>query len=331
MKVYVCPICDHVMKGKHYCSICHQFVKNPYYIDKNYSLDRVDEKADINDIQAKEEITKKKEKRNEKKSGQAVQKREKTKQGKWEKIRGRYRSIWMIVMVYSIFQVGIIIFTNLPDGVIKKSKIREWISKDQEPESDIIVVGKDEEGLIGEWIYTTPDDNEIIKRGEESTGLTHFAVNGQEFLDYLLPILNDADFEVVEELETNQNYIAINEEQSEEYTYFKKLKTFYLTDDYMEYYCLAEDFVSNRLVDTDIESRDYDRVCFYINAAASFLFPDNENKKKKMERLNDYLEKLLEEETYFSEQIGNMIISGYVYLNSDEMMYHISLSRIENA
>lgn len=314
MKVYVCPVCDHVIKGKHYCNICHQLVKNPYYIDKNYSLDRVGEEVNTNDIQ---------EEKNEKK-GKRV--RKKVEQKKQEKIGGRYRFVWMIVMVYTIFQIGIIIFTNLPDGIIKKSEVKEWVPEEQK---EVIYV--EDENKSGDWIYTVPDDNEIIKEGKESTGLTHFAINGQEFLDNLLPVLNDADFEVVEEIETNQNYTAINKEQGESYTYFEKLKTFYLADDYMEYYRLSEDFVSGRLINTEIESCDYDKVCFYINAAVSFLFSNDEKKPKKMKKLSSYLDKLLEEETYFSEQIGNIVVSGYLYLNLEETMYHISLSRTENA
>ena len=52
-------------------------------------------------------------------------------------------------------------------------------------------------------------------------------------------------------------------------------------------------------------------------------------------QMDSYLERLLGEETYFSERIGTMIISGYTYTNKttnqDKMAFHISLSSAENA
>ncbi len=46
MKVYVCPICDHAMEGRYYCRNCHEFVRNPYYMEINYSLDRAAVKSE---------------------------------------------------------------------------------------------------------------------------------------------------------------------------------------------------------------------------------------------------------------------------------------------
>lgn len=34
----ICPICDHVMKGSHYCHECHRFVKHPNVVNVSYSL-----------------------------------------------------------------------------------------------------------------------------------------------------------------------------------------------------------------------------------------------------------------------------------------------------
>ena len=46
-----------------------------------------------------------------------------------------------------------------------------------------------------------------------------------------------------------ENYIAFNAEQSEKYSYFENIKTFYLTEDFMEYYRISKDSVSGRLID----------------------------------------------------------------------------------
>lgn len=34
----ICPICDHVMKGSHYCDVCRRFVRHPNVVNVSYSL-----------------------------------------------------------------------------------------------------------------------------------------------------------------------------------------------------------------------------------------------------------------------------------------------------
>ena len=36
--VYTCPICDQVMKSKHFCRNCMQFVRTPYVREVTYYL-----------------------------------------------------------------------------------------------------------------------------------------------------------------------------------------------------------------------------------------------------------------------------------------------------
>lgn len=314
MKVYVCPICDHIMAGKHYCRNCHQFVKNPYYIDKSYSLDRDNAEADTKQYDKKELSPKKSKKQAEKKTK-----------------KRKYHIVWLII-IYIIFQIGMAVYAQIPKdfiGRIKEDVMRLFPEHEKEEK----VKPEENSGLKIEsgWNYQTPDYNEIIEQGEESTGLTHFAIQGEDFTDRIHQVLNDADFDVVESAEYMENYIAVNSEQSEEYSYFRNITTFYLTDNYMEYYRIAQDSVSGRLIDTEIESRDYDKVCFFVEAAAGLLIPDNKKKLKRTQKLNTSLERLLGEETYFSEEIGNLIVSGYTYTNREESIFHISLSGKENA
>lgn len=34
----ICPVCDQVMKGKHYCPVCRRFVKHPWIVENHYYL-----------------------------------------------------------------------------------------------------------------------------------------------------------------------------------------------------------------------------------------------------------------------------------------------------
>lgn len=319
MKVYVCPICDHAMEGRYYCRNCHEFVRNPYYMEINYSLDRAAVKSE-----GETEI----ELNNKKNTIQTTQKTEKR----------QYHILWLF-LIYILFQIGIVLYSKIPKATIGeiKSKVeRLFPEKKQIKDVEDMELGEGNEiEFSSDWSYETPDYNEIVTRGEESTGLTHFAIDGKEFIKKLHQILNDADFDVIENAEHMENYIAFNAEQSEKYSYFENIKTFYLTEDFMEYYRISKDSVSGRLIDTEIESTDFDQVCFFVRAAASLLFPNNKRKQKRVEKLDSYLERLLGEETYFSERIGTMIISGYTYTNKttnqDKMAFHISLSSAENA
>lgn len=325
MKVYVCPVCDHMMSEKYYCRNCHQFVKQPYYIDKNYSLERNVPEFDVNmETSHKKELCSET-KKSPKKSPKQIQKKTK---------KTRHHILWLI-MIYAIFQIGMMVYAQLPKDRMDKIKQEITTFFSTESKQELLEPEKEEEAI--DWVYQTPDYDEIIEQGEESTGLTHFAINGDDFTNKIHQVLNDADFDVIEHAEYMENYIASNLEQSEEYSYFRNITTFYLTNNYMEYYRIVKDSVSGRLIDTEIESRDYDQVCFFVKAAASLLFSDNKKKQEKIEKLEDSLERLLEEETYFSEEIGNMIVSGYTYtsqdtdINQEESVFHISLSRKKNA
>lgn len=323
MKTYICPICDHAMKGRYYCWNCHEFIKNPYYMEINYSLDRAivksDEDTEIELNNKKNTIQPRKAK--------TVQKAKKR----------HYHILWLF-LIYILFQIGIALYSKIPEttiGKIKSKVERIFPEKKQVKDVEDMELGEGNEiEFSSDWSYETPDYNEIITKGEESTGLTHFAIDGKEFTEEIHQILNDSDFDVIENAEHMENYIAFNAEQSEKYSYFECIETFYLTEDFMEYYRISKDSVSGRLINTEVESADFDQVCFFIRAAASLLFPDNKRKPKRVEKLNNYLERLLGEETYFSERIGTMIISGYTYTNQnktrDKMAFHISLSSAEN-
>lgn len=362
MKVYVCPICDHVMAGKYYCHICHQFVSSPYYIEKNYSLDRDAAEPEIRmepetktkpetkiepetrtKLETRTELEADSQKKTARLKRPKMHKRtdrkvnsQKTVQRTAQKTAGgkHLHIIWLFI-IYILFRVGIVSYPNLPKVVIERIEngIGGLSSKKAEPEK---LEGSIEEEILSDWSYETPDYEEILEKGEESTGLTHFSVDGEEFIDKIHRVLNDADFDVIESGEYMENYIAFNLEQGEKYSYFENIQTFYLTEDSTEYYRISKDSVSGRLIDTEIESRDFDQACFFVRAAASILFPDNKRKQKRVEKLNNYLEKLLGEETYFSERIGTIIISGYTYTrdsdkNTMDMAFHISLSKAEDA
>lgn len=355
MKVYVCPVCDHAMRGRHYCRICHHFVKEPYFIDKDYSLDRTSAEpnvcgCDVHTETSGEQIARKRTMQREmdkdyqeaygssydepeKKAALKSKKREKRRMsqkrdGGIQKNKRRYRTVWMIVVVYIIFQVGMAV-AGMNEAMFEELKsgfgglFSEKLQKEE-------TINKEQEEIVSNWTYETPDYDEVMEKGEESTGLEHFDIDGQEFTDKLQQELNDADFDILETAQYMENYIAVNSEQGEEYSYFQNINTFYLSEDYMEYYRITKDSVSGRLIDAEIESSDYDQVCFFTESAVSLLFSDNGKKQKRIKRLENYLEKLLGEETYFSEKIGKIIISGYVYTNDQTNAYHISLSRTEN-
>ena len=38
MKKKICPVCDHVMKGSHYCRVCRKWIRHPNVINADYYL-----------------------------------------------------------------------------------------------------------------------------------------------------------------------------------------------------------------------------------------------------------------------------------------------------
>ena len=316
MKVYVCPVCDHVLRGWHYCRICHSFVKKPYYIDQNYSMDRISAEPNMPREQKRDQDNHTKEKAPKKQGGN----------GKKEK--RRFSVIWKIFIIYVLFQIamaiGSAVLANLPEGFFERRGTHN--TEDFTGVSELPI---DDETQSG-WNYEELDYDRIMEEGEECTGHLHFDIDGQEFLGELQQKLSDADFEVVNEEEAMQNYLAESKEDGETVTFYETYRTFYLSGDYSEYYRQMQDTVSGRLINTEIASGDYDRVYYYIISAVDILLQDSENEKRRTKDTVDrLLEKLAggESEEYFSETIGDIVVSGYVDTYQETTSYHVALSK----
>lgn len=311
MKVYVCPVCDHAMTGKHYCRNCHQFVGNPYFIDKNYSLDRAGVEPDSyhGGVHAKRQEEPKKplpENQAKKKTG---------------------RTFWMILAVYLGFQV-LMALSASSEGILDGLR-QQFPAIFPEQQKQEIIIQEEEDGN-SDWTYEEPDYDQILKEGEESTGFEHFDINGSDFLKKLHMVIMDADFEAAEEAQYMENYVAVNSETEERYSYYQKIHTVYLTGDYVEYYRVTEDSVSGRLINVSIESSDYDRVRFFAEAAASILFPEDEEKPDRLSRLSEGIQKIFNGEAYHVEDIGNMTFSGYLYEREGKEEYFVSLAGLDS-
>lgn len=353
MKVYVCPVCDHAMHGRHYCRNCHQFVKNPYFIEKKYSLDRASAEPNVCDcdihtgVQGQTDAQKRKEqqaldrdyqeayrssyedlekKKKQQKSKNTVQSsRYKKQKPSGGRQRRKGRTVWMILAVYVGFQV-LMAFFDSSEGKFDelKQEIRKIFVQEPQPETTEGI----ETEVDSDWTCEELDYDQILEEGQESTGLGHFDMDGSRFLEKLHAVLMDADFEAVEEGENIDNFVAVNSETGERYTYYQKIYTVYLSEDFMEYYCVTEDSVSGRLVSAAIQSRDYDQACFFTEAAASILLSEDKQKQDRLVQLLECEKKLLDGEPYHAEDIGNMTFSGYVY-DMEKKAYFFSLTGMD--
>lgn len=193
------------------------------------------------------------------------------------KINNRKRKIY--IFLFGIFlAIGIFVCILWKTGIFLEIK---------ESFPDDYIIEEDDENF--EWWDV--DYSTIMKKGEASTGLTHFLVNGSEFVKKIEEYMKKSFPKMEPAVETMDNSIGVDKQTGENFTYYENYTYWYpdsSNNSYKNYFRICRDTVSDQLVDVLVYHQDK-KICeqFVFYAIECIYGKISEENQKKIQQIFD--------------------------------------------
>ncbi|MCI8660390.1 MAG: hypothetical protein HFG54_09125 [Lachnospiraceae bacterium] len=337
----ICPICDQVMKGSHYCRNCKSWVKHPYVREVNYYLnERHPQKetgctfhsspssADASPpgrvVNTSGWVL----------QGQPLENRgnsqedclEQTGKGEQTKNHG---VIWVAAAIALMVTAGSFLRMGLGaigEGIRQESSMNqllefgeqvnpselEWDYKEKDEED---YQEDDYEDFWSEKEYQELTDEEALEIGIECSGDGHFDISGKAFEESIRQFMEDQGLMIDKDEEYSYNCQYCDLEGNVVRTYFSTYVSLNLEgEDKYEYVELDFDTVTGALHSVDLVMEDKERVIKILEGICEILGEEcNLPWRNWVENIKENLPGDIEEEDGYDYMTEDIWLWGYFY------------------